>query len=86
LIFVERFIQCLDDLEDLIFAAPLMAEQLRRAMKRVLILLGTIGLQIGGVLLALTHPPLALAVVTLLTVGLLFRAVIIPMPQTISAG
>jgi len=83
---VERFLQYLDDLEDVIYAAPLIAEQLRRAIQRILFLLGSICLQFGGVILALKHPPLALAVVTLMVVGLLLRAVVIPVPQILAAG
>ena len=83
---MERLLQYLDDLEDVIYAAPLIAEQLRRAIQRILFLLASILLQIGGVILALSHPPLALAVVTLMLVALLYRAVIVPMPQTISAS
>jgi len=82
---VERLLQYLDDLEDFIYAAPLIAEQLRRAIQRILFLLASIVLQIAGVILALSHPPLALAVVTLMLVALLYRAVIVPMPQTVSA-
>ena len=83
---MERWLQYLDDLEDLIYAAPLIAEQFRRAIQRILFLIGSILLQIGGVILALSHPPLALAVVTLMLVTLLYRAVIVPMPQTLSAS
>ena len=83
---MERLLQHLDDLEDLIYAAPLIAEQLRRAIQRILFLLASILLQIGGVILALSHPPLALAVVTLMLVTLRYRAVIVPMPQTLSAS
>lgn len=82
---MERLLQCLDDLEDLIYAAPLIAEQLRRAIQRILFLIASIVLQIAGVILALSHPPLALAVVTLMLVALLYRAVMVPMPQTVSA-
>ena len=59
---MERFLQYLDDLEDLIYAAPLIAEQFRRAVQRILFFLGSILLQVGCVILALNHPPLALAV------------------------
>ena len=82
---MERLLQYLDDLEDLIYAAPLIAEQLRRAIQRILFLLASIVLQIAGVILALSHPPLALAVVTLMLVALLYRAVIVPMPAVVSA-
>ena len=83
---MERLLQYLDDLEDLFYAAPLIAEQLRRAVQRILFLLASILLQVGGVILALSHPPLALAVVTLMLVALLYRAVIVPMPQSLSAS
>lgn len=83
---MERLIQYLDDLEDLFYVAPLIAEQVRRAIQRILFLLGSISLQIAGIVLALTHPPLALAVVALLLVGLLFRAAVIPVPQAIATS
>ncbi len=83
---MERLIQYLDEIEDLFYAAPLIAEQIRRAIQRILFLLGSISLQIAGIVLALTHPPFALAVVALLLVGLLFRAVIIPVPQAFAAS
>ena len=83
---MERWLQYLDDREDLIYAAPLIAEQFRRAIQRILFLVGSILLQIGGVILALIHPPLALAVVTLMLVGLLHHAVIVPIPQTLTAS
>ena len=83
---MERFLQYLDDLEDLIYAAPLIAEQLRRAIQRILFLLGSICLQVAGVVLALSHPPLALAVVALLLVGLLLHAVVVPVPQALAGS
>jgi len=83
---VERLLQYLDDLEDLIYAAPLIAEQLRRAIQRIVFLFASIVLQIAGVILALSHPPLALAVGTLMLVALLYRAVIVPIPQAVSAN
>ena len=83
---MERLLQYLDDLEDVIYAAPLIAEQIRGATLRVLFLLGSFCLQVAGVLLALRHPPLALAVVTLLVVGLLHRAVVVPVPQALATS
>jgi hypothetical protein len=83
---VERLIQYLDEIEDFFYVAPLIAEQLRRAIQRILFLLGSISLQIAGIVLALKHPPLALAVATLLLVGLLFRAVVIPVPHALAAS
>ena len=83
---MERLLQYLDDLEDIIYAAPLIAEQMRRAIQRILFLLGSIFLQAAGVILALSHPPLALAVVMLLLVGMLFRAVVIPARRGLPAS
>lgn len=83
---MERLIQYLDELEDLVCAAPLIAEQLRRAIQRILLLLGFVGLQAAGVILAQEHPPLALAVVAVLAVGLLFKAVVQPVRITSVAG
>ena len=83
---MERLIQCLDEIEDLFYAAPLIAEQVRRAIQRILFLLGSFSLQIAGIVLALKHPPLALAVVILLLVGLLLRAVVVPVPQAFTAS
>ena len=83
---MERLIQYLDEIEDFFYAAPLIAEQVRRAIQRILFLLGSIGLQIAAIVLALKLPPLALAVATLLLVGLLLRAVVIPVPQAIATS
>ncbi len=83
---MERLLQYLDDLEDVIYAVPLIAEQMRRAIQRILFLLGSIFLQAAGVILALSHPPLALAVVMLLLVGMLFRAVVIPARRGLPAS
>ncbi len=65
---MERLIQYLDELDDLFYAVPLISEQVRRVLQRVLFLLGLISLQIVGVILALNHPLLALTVVSLLLV------------------
>ncbi len=65
---MERLIQYLDELDDLFYAVPLISEQVRCVLQRVLFLLGLISLQIVGVILALNQPLLALAVVSLLLV------------------
>lgn len=78
---MERLIQFLDDFEDIIYAAPLILEQLRRAIQRVLFLLVSFCLQTAGIILALEHPPLALAIVALFAVGMLFRAVVMRVPR-----
>ena len=81
---MERLLQYLDDLEDILYAMPLLAEQFRRAIKRIFLLLGSISLQFAGILLALYHPPLASAVAALLLVGLLYRAAVVPVPRKLA--
>ncbi len=83
---MERLLQYLDDLEDLIYAVPLVAEQLRRAIQRILFLLGGICLQVAGVVLALNQPPLALAIVALMLVGLLLHAVVVPASRALAGS
>lgn len=73
---MECLMQYLDDLEDVICALALAAGRIRRAAKSLLVLALSLAVQILIVLLALTQPPLALAVVSLLSVALLYRAVI----------
>lgn len=75
---MERLAQLLDDLDDLIAMVGLLGERIRNFTFSLV--LGSIALavQIGGVLLALAHPPLALATALLLFVSLLYRAVTSP--------
>ena len=68
----------LDDLDDLVCVIGLIGERIRRAAFYLLLTIVTLALQIGGVLLAMRHPPLALATALLLFVGLLYRAVTAP--------
>ena len=70
---MELFIQCLDNLEDLYFATALKMERVRRALYVAVILLSSFLLPFCGVLLALSRPPLALAAVCLMIVGMLYR-------------
>ncbi|HEX7719763.1 MAG TPA: hypothetical protein VF389_08155 [Woeseiaceae bacterium] len=73
---MERLAQYLDDLEDVFFAIAFAGEQLRRALRAVLLLSLWLTLTVLGVLLALGQPPLALAAVTLLLVASLYRAAV----------
>lgn len=73
---MERIMQYLDDLEDLFYAVAFRLERLRRALRLVVLAILTIGLQAGTFLLALVQPPLALAVASLLSVGMLYRAAV----------
>lgn len=72
---MERIVQLLDDLDDLVYAFRLLGERIRNALLMLLYTAVFAGLQAGGVLLALAHPPLALATVMLLLVTLLYREV-----------
>ncbi|NIL93837.1 MAG: hypothetical protein GTO71_05225 [Woeseiaceae bacterium] len=75
---MERIVQLLDDLDDLMAAIGLISERIRRFFFTfVSIFVGMIIIA-GGVLLALSHPPLALATALLLFVSLLYRAVTSP--------
>lgn len=71
---MERLVQILDDLDDLLSMTLLLAERIRKALARLLTTLLLLSIQIGGILLALRQPPLALAMAMLLFVGLLYRA------------
>ncbi len=73
---MECLVQYLDDLEDLIFAVALKAERIRQVVRFFLFMLTAVALQVLGVVVALENPPLALAAVALLLVGMLYRAAI----------
>ncbi len=75
---MERLIQLLDDLDDLISTIGLISERVRSAWLSLLFTLVALAAQIGAVLLALIHPPLALATAILLFVILLYRKVTSP--------
>jgi len=82
---MERFLQYIDDLDDLWGMVGLVYERMRRfiyaAFSFLLIAMGAA----AGIWLALAHPPIALATSILLFVTLLYRSVTSPhanMPQT----
>ena len=70
---MERFAQYLDDLEDVFYAIALVFERIRRALQVSLLLATSFIIQFLGILLALSRPPVALAVVCLTVVGMLYR-------------
>jgi hypothetical protein len=72
---MERLLQYLDDLEDIYFATALLMERVRSAVQLGLLLTVSFAIPFLGVLLALSRPPLALAVVSLTVVGMLYRGV-----------
>lgn len=75
---MERLAQILDDLDDVIAMLGLVSEKIRSAALSILSTCLAALLVMGGVLLALAHPPLALATALLLFVTLLYRAVTSP--------
>jgi hypothetical protein len=72
---VERLVQLLDDLDDLVSMLWLLSERIRKVILKLVTTTLLLAVQVGGVLLALSQPPLALAVALLLFVGLLYHAV-----------
>lgn len=75
---MERVMQWLDDLDDLVAMVGLLSERIRNAACSLLLTAVALAVQIGGVLLALAHPPLALAMALLLAVSLLYRSATSP--------
>jgi hypothetical protein len=71
-------IQWLDELDDLIAAIGLVSERIRNFFRTLSFLAISLIIQCAGVLLALRHPPLALATAMLLFVTLLYRSVTVP--------
>ena len=75
---MECLLQYLDDLDDLYGAFGLVWERLRRAFLGLFTLTMLLIGAAGGVALALTHAPIALATGTVLFVVLLYRSVTAP--------
>jgi len=70
--------QWLDDLDDLVAMFGLLSEKIRNAACSLLLTAVALTVQVGGVFLALAHPPLALATALLMAVSLLYRIVTSP--------
>ncbi|MGI9270949.1 MAG: hypothetical protein ACR2QT_04185 [Woeseiaceae bacterium] len=70
--------QWLDDLDDLVAAIGLMGERIRNFAISLATLAACLVLPSAGVILALRHPPLALASAIILFVTLLYRSVTQP--------
>ena len=78
---MERVMQYLDDLEDLVCAAAVAAARTGRTLVALLCLLLALATPLGIVLLAFVQPPLGLAAATMLSVILLYRAVVTGPPR-----
>jgi len=75
---MERIAQLLDDLDDLVSMVGLVSESIRQLVLGLFATCMTVAIQIGGILLALAHPPLALAMAIILFVSLLYHSVTAP--------
>ena len=75
---MEQFLQYLDELDDLASMVGLLAERVRSLILTLITLGVWLAIQIGGIALALSHPPLALATALLMFVALLYRSVTAP--------
>ncbi|NCF23014.1 MAG: hypothetical protein GWP60_00620 [Gammaproteobacteria bacterium] len=75
---MERFLQWLDDLDDLYGAARLLSERMRRLAWTIARMSMLLSVGASGVVAALREPPLGLAVAILLFVFLLYRSVTQP--------
>lgn len=71
---MERLLQYLDDIDDLVGAAGLVYERLRSLFLKVVSLLASLATVALSVVLALESPVLALAVCLLLSLVLLYRS------------
>ena len=75
---MELLLQYWDDLDDLVGALYLCYERIRRVLLFTLYAVLIAVLQVGGILLALVQPPLAMAAATILVVTLMYRSVTEP--------
>jgi hypothetical protein len=75
---VEIVMQWLDELDDLVATLRLMRERIRNFLLGAFFLAVTLLALSSGILLALRHPPIALATAMILFVTLLYRAVTTP--------
>jgi len=75
---MERFLQYLDDLDDLYGIAGLLVEKVRRLMITLSFYALAATAAIAGIWLALLHPPIAGAIGTLLFVILMYRSITAP--------
>ncbi len=77
---MEVLVQYLDDFEDLLYAIALLAEKIRNAVRFFLFIAASITLQLLGIFIALVSPPMAVAVASLLIVGMLYRGAVHNLP------
>ena len=75
---MERLLQYMDDLDDLYGALGLVYEKLRHVFLKILSLCAGLAIVGAGIVLALVHPPIALATCIMLFVTLLYRSATAP--------
>ena len=83
---MEILAQYLDDFEDLFYAVALLTEKIRNIVRFFLFMVTALTLQSLGVFVALASPPIAVAVASLLLVGMLYRGVVrgLPLDKAVS--
>ena len=83
---MEILAQYLDDFEDLFYAVALLTEKIRNIVRFFLFMVTSLTLQSLGVFVALASPPIAVAVASLLLVGMLYRGVVrgLPLDKAVS--
>jgi len=73
---MECLLQYLDEFDDVLGTLALVRERILAAVRATLVMALSVGLQLSGIMLALSKPPLALAVASLLAVAMLYRAAV----------
>lgn len=83
---MEILAQYLDDFEDLFYAIALLTEKIRNIVRFFLFMVTSLTLQSLGIFVALASPPIAVAVASLLLVGMLYRGVVrgLPLDKAVS--
>ena len=82
---MERLLQYMDDLEDLVFAVALQGENIRQMLKFVFFIITAVSVQGLCILLAVANPPLAVAAASTVAVCMLYRGVVYNIPAAIAA-
>jgi len=75
---MERLLQYMDDIDDLIGAIGLVYERLRRLVLTIIVLFVSLALMASNVRLALVYPRVALVTCLLLLLILLYSALVSP--------
>ena len=86
LLQMEILAQYLDDFEDLFYAIALLTEKIRNIVRFFLFMVTSLTLQSLGIFVALASPPIAVAVASLLLVGMLYQGVVrgLPLDKAVS--